>query len=208
MSAGFCSLICCLVALTALTACNDRSSADGASSQAQIPADSSHATASAPARDTLATPKAVSSDRDSWTSGVIDVPGTGEVSTLVSLRAAQHVGYDRVVFEFAGELPGYHIEYIDRPVRSCGSGETVPLPGDAWLEVRFQPAAAHNEQGQPTIQNRDIRTALGNVLRLTTTCDFEAMVTWVVAVRSPNPVRIQRLTKPTRLAVDISTVRR
>ncbi len=91
------------------------------------------------------------------TAGIIDkkreIKG---VAVLEQVRTAQHEAHDRAVFEFEGaELPGYHIEYIDKPVRACGSGDTVPLKGDGWLEIRFQPAHAHTEEGQPTIKDRE-----------------------------------------------------
>ena len=100
-------------------------------------------------------------------------------------------------------MPGYHIAYIDRPVRSCGSGEVVPLPGDGWLEVRMQPAAAHTEAGEPTIARRVHPLTLPNLKQLSLTCDFEADVTWVAGVLSPNDFRVSELKGPSRLVVDI-----
>src|SRR5688572_2350499 len=75
------------------------------------------------------------------------------VAVLKAVRTARHEGFDRVVFEFeTAELPGYRIEYIDKPVKQCGSGNVVNLKGDAWLEVRFYPANAHTEEGKPTVE--------------------------------------------------------
>jgi hypothetical protein len=86
------------------------------------------------------------------TDKIFDVKG---VAVLREVRAAAHPGFDRVVFEFEGQdFPSYHIEYIDKPVRACGSGNVVPLKGDGWLEIRFTPAAAHTEEGKPTVKDR------------------------------------------------------
>jgi hypothetical protein len=126
------------------------------------------------------------------------------VAVLKEVRAAQHAGYDRVVFEFEGaELPGYHLEYIDKPVRQCGSGNAVSLKGDAWLEIRFTPAAAHTEDGEPTVKNREQSPNLKIIREMKSTCDFEADVTWVLGAASPNKYRVLELKNPTRLAVDI-----
>ena len=123
---------------------------------------------------------------------------------LNKVRTAQHDSYDRVVFEFAGaEMPSYHIEYIDKPVRACGSGNVVPLIGDGWLEIRFQPANAHTEDGKPTVENRELFPNHKIVKELKLTCDFEADVTWVLGVSSPNKYRVLELENPTRLAIDI-----
>lgn len=127
-----------------------------------------------------------------------------EPALFTDVRAGRHEGFDRVVFEFSGEeLPGYHIEYIDKPVRSCGSGEVVTLAGDAWLQVRFEPANSHTEDGKPTLRFREVAPKLPIVLELKSTCDFEAQVEWVIGVASPNRYRVLELRSPTRLVVDI-----
>lgn len=126
-----------------------------------------------------------------------------QVAQLRGVRAARHEGFDRVVFEFAEALPGYEIEYIDRPVRACGSGHVVPLAGDGWLEIRFHPARSHTDEGKPTIAERRQRPELPTVLELASTCDFEGYVTWVLGVGSPNRYRVLELSSPPRLAVDV-----
>ena len=176
-----------------------------------------------PARDTIALADApagageeaaedIAADSDSSaaadsairTAGIVDLaPGPGGVASLISLRAAEHAGYDRVVWEFSGSAPGVHVEYVDRPVRQCGSGAPVPLPGDAWLEVRLEPARAHTEEGRPTIAERRRTAGLPLALEMVQTCDFEAVVTWVIAVSSPEPFRVTRLASPPRIVVDI-----
>ena len=123
---------------------------------------------------------------------------------LTAVRTGQQENFDRMVFQFGGaRLPGYHIEYIDKPVRSCGSGEVVPLAGDAWLEIRFYPANAHTEDGKGTIPVRSMAPGHRIVKELKSTCDFEADVSWVAGVSSPNKYRILELTNPTRLVVDV-----
>jgi hypothetical protein len=125
-------------------------------------------------------------------------------AVLKGVRTAGHNGYDRVVFEFEGaELPGYHVEYIDKPVRQCGSGNPVNLKGDGWLEIRLYPANAHTEEGKPTVKNRELFPNHKIIKELKSTCDFEAEVAWVLGVASPNKYRVLELKNPTRLAVDI-----
>ena len=126
------------------------------------------------------------------------------VAVLREVRSAQHGNYDRVVFEFEGaEMPGYHIEYIDKPVRACGSGAVVPLKGDGWLQIRFEPAHAHTEAGEPTVKERERAPNHQIIKEMKSTCDFEAQVEWVLGVASPNKYRVLELKNPTRLAVDI-----
>ncbi|HEX6124301.1 MAG TPA: hypothetical protein VFZ23_02910 [Pyrinomonadaceae bacterium] len=131
-------------------------------------------------------------------------PNATGSAILKDVRSARHGTYDRVVFEFEGkELPNYKIEYIDRPVRSCGSGEVVPFAGDAWLSVRFSGANAHTDAGEATVKDRVRSPNLPIVKDLKLICDFEAEVEWVMGVSSPNKYRVMELKSPTRLVVDI-----
>ena len=139
------------------------------------------------------------------TAGITEKKNEMDGAALLSaVRTGQQVNFDRIVFEFASsKLPGYHIEYIDKPVRSCGSGDVVPLKGDAWLEVRFTPANAHDEQGEPTVKAREMAPNHKVVKELKSICDFEAEVDWVAGLVSPNKYRVLELKNPTRLVVDI-----
>ena len=139
------------------------------------------------------------------TAGIVEKqrPEAG-VAVLRDVRAASQDGFDRVVFEFEGSaVPGYHVEYVDRPVIQCGSGEPVEVAGDGWLEVRMIPAQAHTEEGQPTVGERERRLSLPVLKELQSTCDFEAHVTWVLGVASPNRYRVLELSNPARLIVDV-----
>ena len=139
-----------------------------------------------------------------WTAGIIDRPRSNQpAAKLAAVRTGTHEGFDRVVFEFDERVPGYHIEYIDQPVRKCGSGKVTPLAGDGWLEVRMYPAKAHTEQGQPTVSNRERMPKLPVLWELELTCDFEAVVTWVFGVESPNRYQVRELSSPPRLVIDL-----
>lgn len=139
------------------------------------------------------------------TAGIVEERRDGSKPALLrDVRTGRHDGYDRVVFEFAAApLPGYHLEYIDKPVRKCGSGDPTALAGDGWLEIRFTPADAHTPKGEPTVRDRERTLTLGVMRELELTCDFEATTTWVVGVSSPNRYRVVELADPPRIAVDI-----
>src|SRR5687768_4092670 len=92
-----------------------------------------------PAPEEAKAPLASSGMSFEKTIGIVSVPREGYPRLQTGLRAGAHAGFDRVVFEFQGGVPGYHLEYVDRPVRDCGAGEPRPIAGDAWLEVRMSP---------------------------------------------------------------------
>jgi hypothetical protein len=123
---------------------------------------------------------------------------------LRAIRTGRHKGFDRVVFEFRGNsVPGYRIDYVDRPVRQCGSGDAVRVAGDAFLRVSMTPAQAHTDAGRPTIGYRELRLRLPLIKELQSTCDFEGEVEWVIGLSSPNRYRILELSNPRRLVIDI-----
>ena len=123
---------------------------------------------------------------------------------MEAVRAGTHEGFDRAVFQWSEPpLPGYHIEYVDHPVRACGSGHVVELPGDGWLSLTFEPARSHDEQGHATVQGTVDPSPSRNMKKMVRTCDFEGQVTWVLAVGSPTPYRILELADPPRVVVDV-----
>jgi hypothetical protein len=127
-----------------------------------------------------------------------------ETAILKDVRVARHENYDRIAFEFqTAEMPSYKIEYIDKPVRQCGSGNTVPLAGDGWLEISLTPAQAHDDKGRPTVKNREQKFDFPILKEAKITCDFEAEVVFVLGVASPNKYRVIELKNPVRLAIDI-----
>lgn len=139
-----------------------------------------------------------------WTAGIVKVERQGlKPVTLRAVREARHEGFDRVVFEFEGtQLPGYHFEYVDKPIIKCGSGDPTEVAGQGWLQVRLTPAQAH-EGGQPTVTERERKAGLPVIQELELTCDFEGEVTWVLGNASPNRYRVMELREPTRLVVDV-----
>src|SRR5262245_32420956 len=65
---------------------------------------------------------------------------------LVSVETTERDGYDRVLFTFEGPTPGYQVRYVSQ-VTDQG-GRKLPVDGQAFLAVAFQPARAHDRGGQ------------------------------------------------------------
>ena len=140
-----------------------------------------------------------------WAMAPLSGEGGGEsrgVAVLRDVRIARHEGYDRVVFEFDGHLPPWEVRAVRSPA-ACGSGDAVDPGGAAALEVDFRPASAHTEEGAPTVRERNRRPGLPALRAARLTCDFEAIVTWVLGVDHAGEIRALELTSPARLAVDI-----
>lgn len=124
---------------------------------------------------------------------------------LRAVRIGVQPHAERVVFEFNDtKLPAWQVEYVDRPVRDCGSGDAVPVAGEAWLQVRFTGAQAHTEKGASSGGPRRRALAQPIARELVRTCDFEGEVTWVVGLARPNGYTAKSMTSPYRLVIDIA----
>lgn len=180
-----------------------------------LPAESAPSSVSAPTDSSAKSPSAAAALPDQelleanagppFTLGTVEYrPPPRSMTLLTDVRSARHQDFDRVVFEFRADArPAYHVQYIDKPVRKCGSGDATPIAGDAWLELRFDGVDAHTERGSPTIAERERHVELGVVKELEQTCDFEAQVVWVIGVSRPNKYRVLALEGPHRVVVDI-----
>lgn len=82
---------------------------------------------------------------------VTELPDDADELLLTEVRAGQHEGYDRIVFEHAGGgAPGWYAEYVDEALEP-GSGFPLELDGEAILyisAVGLTPGNADSDQGQ------------------------------------------------------------
>lgn len=143
--------------------------------------------------------------RAGWTAGVVDVVRSQRGAiTLLDVRAGANEGFDRVVMEFTGAtIPGHRVEYVDRPVRECGSGRSVSVAGDGYLAVTLRGTRAHTDDGRATVERRNRRVGMPVLRQIVFTCDFEGVVQVVLGVSSPNAFRVTELSGPARLIVDV-----
>ena len=129
-----------------------------------------------------------------------------ERALLTDVRAARHEGYDRVVFEFRGAVPGYLVEYADEPVTEDGSGEPVEINGEHVVLVRMENASGADlsQESAPQTYTGPNRIDPGTpeVTELVRVGDFEGVLTWAVGLQDEVDFRVSTLTSPFRLVVD------
>ena len=125
------------------------------------------------------------------------------IPQVVDVRIGRNEGYDRIVFEFEeDELPPWEVKYVAQPA-DCGSGKPVQVGGTGNLQVNMFIAQAHTPEGEPTIDSNEIVVDYPAMVEGVQSCDFEALVTWVVGTNGTLPFRVFTLTEPTRLVVDV-----
>jgi hypothetical protein len=157
-----------------------------------------------------ATPRAVPTARpavvptpDSWRTTPVSVvhhPHVPPVPVLAGVRYARHAeGYDRIVLDIPGTLPGYSAAYVTE-VRSDGADQPIAVPGSHHLRVVLTPARAHRDTGGATVSGVH-RVDLPVLESYAITGDYEGHVTVVLGLNRKAGYRIAELDN--RIYVDV-----
>jgi hypothetical protein len=120
---------------------------------------------------------------------------------LRTVETAARQGSDRVVFTFDGARPGYRVRYV--PKVTGQGGRALPLRGEAFLEVRFDPARAHDPAGRPTFPTATLTPASPVVREVRFAGDFEGQVWFGIGLAGRGGFRVVDLGDPTRVAVGL-----
>ncbi len=179
------ALVAAAAMAAVLSACGDDAPADELTTTATAPTPS--------ATETGASTDDVSEESESF-------------GQLVDVRVGEHSGFDRVVFEFADEMPGYVVKYVELPVYADGSGEPVDLPkAETAVQVTFTPASGFDmEAGEETYTGPDTVTGAktAEITGAVSAGDFESLLSWAVGLRHEVPFKVSKLESPARLVID------
>ena len=201
-----------LVAALAVAACggdDEETTETGASSSTTATSVDESTTTSADDTTTTAA-DGIDPMGDAGTDPVVsETTAAAGTSLLTDVRVARHEGFDRVVFEFEGEVPGYDVRYVEPPITEDGSGDEVDVAGEAFLAVVMQPASGFDLSGEgeetytgPTrIEGTDRGTSV--IQEVVRTGDFEAVLGWVIGISDRVDFRVDALAAPGRLVVDV-----
>jgi len=127
-------------------------------------------------------------------------PPVPPVPVLTGIRYAAHDGFDRIVLDIPGALPGYSAKYVTE-VRRDGSGEPVSIPGKAFLVITLHPAQAHRANGSPTVTGTH-RTGLAGIQAYAIAGDYEGYVTIALGVSGVRNYHIGELSN--RIYLDVA----
>jgi hypothetical protein len=135
--------------------------------------------------------------------GACQQPGT----YLTAVRTGEHVGYDRVVFQFSGGLPAVTAERVTA-VYADPKGTKIPLPGRSYLRVVFRGASANCPQ--PAHRTWTGPSALTphypQLLAVKEAGDFEGYLSFGLGLAARGPYHVSTLTGPDRVVIDVSHV--
>jgi hypothetical protein len=126
---------------------------------------------------------------------------------VLNMRLGRHSTYDRVVIDLSGPLTGYRVGFVNK-LSYDGSGAPVPLSGKAFLGISLAPANAHAFVDEHALNvysgPRLTRPGLPTVKGVAMTGDFEAVVSFGLALDHKAGFRAFALTNPSRLVVDVA----
>ena len=181
------------------------------------PGSTTETTAARPTTTTTATTTTVAATSTSAARGSLGAPvGTAPyhasrpatvppVARLSGVRTGAQTGYDRVVFEFSGALPGSEsVEYV-AALQSDGAGTPVAVRGAVSLKVVFSIAEAHNVDGSASFpQGRRIDPGLTTLKEVALIGDFEGYVTFGLGLAGKVGFRVFELSNPSRVVIDVA----
>ncbi len=125
--------------------------------------------------------------------------------TVTEVRVARQDGYDRVVFELAGDAggaPGWRVEYVDDP-RQDGSGEPVEVDGEAVLVVLISGTGYPFDTGREEATAATVPGDTEVVTDVELGAVFEGTYQAFVGLSAERPFRVTRLADPARIVVDV-----
>lgn len=131
--------------------------------------------------------------------------GAGGLLTVTDVRIGAHEGFDRIVFELAGEgTAGWHIGYVAEPVTQ-GQGAPVDIAGAAFLEIIIRGVAlpADAPEHEPWDGERLTGPEGAQVMELVDDTIFEGQHVFHVGLPEEMPFGVVRLDDPQRLVVEI-----
>ncbi|WP_374775921.1 hypothetical protein OG756_27090 [Streptomyces sp. NBC_01310] len=123
---------------------------------------------------------------------------------VVNARWGGHATFDRIVIDLQGYVPTVTVTPVSQLIYD-GSGKPVPLAGKHFLEIRLNPAAAHDDAGQSVYKGPKLQKIyLSKLKGMALTGDYEGYVTFGAAFDTLPYYRAYTLHSPERFVVDIA----
>ena len=123
---------------------------------------------------------------------------------VVNARWGGHATFDRIVIDLQAYVPTVTVTPVPQ-LRYDGSGAPVPLAGKYFLEIRLNPAAAHDDAGNSVYAGPKLQKIyLSKLKGIALTGDYEGYVTFGAAFDTLPYYRAFPLHSPERFVVDIA----
>jgi hypothetical protein len=137
------------------------------------------------------------------TAGTAAASAAPVVPTLTQVSAAHHAGYDELVFQFRGGMPAKCTARYVSQVIADASGRPVNVVGSARLQVRFTPAAGHNQKGTVTYGAGQRTYSLPELIQVVNSGDFESVLSFGVGLAQKAPFKVYAQPRLGRVILDV-----
>ena len=138
-----------------------------------------------------------------WTRNTIsrDPDPEDAPARLSDVSTSRSRGYDRVVFSFSPELPGYRLTHSAESGGGCDGTEPLSdAPGHVVVE--FAPAVS-NDGGSSLVSDTDRSTGFPALADAVQACDRDDTVRWILGTSGDVDYRIMEIMGDPRLVVDL-----
>ena len=124
---------------------------------------------------------------------------------LKDIHVGQHGSYERLVLQFTAPYGAVNVRYVP-VVREDASDRVVPLQGRAFLEIVIHGAAARYAATPitPYAGPSTLTPGYPTLRQVSISGDFEAVLSFGVGLSRTAGFRVQRLTAPDRLVLDVA----
>ena len=197
------------VVLAGCTAASPSPSASTATSSAPSPSAVPSVPASQPAS---AAPSASATETVQPSESLIPFACVPSVTVTKSVDRAQisdvrvgtHDGYDRVTFQFAAGIPQTVVEGVLPPFFADPGGQSIEVDGKAFLKVTLNGGTRFSPDGGLSYAGSiNFTPGFPQLVQLREGGDFEAVGTWYIGLNAGACYRVEPMTGPSRLVIDI-----
>jgi hypothetical protein len=125
---------------------------------------------------------------------------------LAAVRAGEHAGFDRIVFELDGSVvPAFDVTPAEPPFTADASGLPIDVQGTSFLRIHFPFATGMGSYVGPAALPGPGGPD-GTLAAVVLAGDYEGVLTWIAGARSPVCYRVSILGAPTRVVIDLQPV--
>lgn len=138
-----------------------------------------------------------------WTTRTVSRAKKYETVEFVKMKVGKNQGYDRVVFEFKGDLPNYEVNYVKPPIPFSETNEYVKIKGKAFVEVSFSLVPypdAPPENYKLQFLEKELKMPV--IQEIKNSDWFEGSLAFAIGLRAKKLYRVEELSNPARLVVD------
>jgi hypothetical protein len=142
---------------------------------------------------------------DAWTLATISRQNndSSETAYLKNVRVGKNKGFDRIVFEFTGDIPRYQINFVKAADLIATGEDLIKVGGKFFIEVDFQMMP----YPEPEDKIADVVLPKGNqklpIFNEVKEIEwFEGYRSFAIGLNAKKQFRVSQLKNPTRLVID------